>query len=168
MALGGSLFQPFVRFAVILRYSFPFVVKDGKVALCGGIAPDSRFFQPLSRFVVVLCDALSFFVEEAEVVGGGSVFLCSGFFPPFTCFSVVLRYTLAVVVEVTEDMLRVCIAGLREGLPFFPRGGVVLLLVSLLGGGYQRGFFAVAQGMGGACSEEEGKAEGFVHGGFLV
>ena len=79
-----------------------------------------------------------------------------------------MRYTLAVVVEVTEDMLRGGIAGLREGLPFFPRGGVVLLLVSLLGGGYQRGFFTSTQGMGGARGEKEGKAEGFVHGGFLV
>ena len=64
--------------------------------------------------------------------------------------------------------LCVCIAGLREGLPFFPRGGVVLLLVSLFGGALQCSFFAVAQGMGGARGEKEGKTEGFVHGGFLV
>ena len=131
------------------------------IILCGSL------FIPRTRLTVVLCHTLAFGVEDTEVVLRVGIILCGSLFIPRTRLRVVLRDTLALVVEDTQIILRSSIARLSEGLPFFQRGDVVLLFVSLQGGGPQGFFLAVAQGMGGACGEEEGQAEGF-HGCFPV
>ena len=129
-----------------------------------GIILGGGFFEPRTRVTVVLCNAFAFVVEDTEVVLGSGITLSGSLFIPRTRLGVVLRDALAVGVEDAEVALRFGIAFFSEGLPFFQCGGVVLLFVSLCGGGHQRFFFAITQGIGGACGEKEGKAEGDFYG----
>ena len=120
------------------------------------MALGSSFFPPRMRLGVVLRNPLAFGVKKTEAVLGIGMALGSGFFKPGACLRVVLRDALTFGVKDTEVILCSGIACFSEGSPFFQRGDVVLPFVSLYGGGHQGFFFAVAQGMGGVCGEEEG------------
>ena len=93
----------------------------------------------------------------------------SGFLQPFQRLGAVLRDTVAAVIEVNEQgVLRLGIACFCEGLPVGEGSGVIPLFAGGDGGLAQGLAFFRRQGMGGSCGEEEGEAEGFVHGGLLM
>ena len=123
------------------------------------------FFQPRTRFGVVLRAAFAALVEDAEHVLGGGIVLGSSFFQPCACLGAVLRGAVALVVEKAQGELGFGIASFREGLPVGEGGGVIPLFAGGDGGLAQGLAFFRRQGMGGACGEEEGEAEGFILGG---
>ena len=73
--------------------------------------------------------------------------------------------TVALVVEKAQGELGFGIACFCEGLPVGEGGGVIPLFAGDDGGLAPGLVFFRRQGMGGACGEEEGEAEGFIHGG---
>ena len=142
-------------------------VDKAEFVLGFGISLRSRFFKPLARFAVVLGET-----EFAPFVEGTEDELCvgmvprSGFLQPFQRLGAVLRDTVAAVIEVNEQgVLRLGITSFREGLPVGEGGGVIPLFAGGDGGLAQGLAFFRRQGIGGACGEEEGEAEGFIHGG---
>ena len=132
--LRSSLFKPFARFGVILSHTLPFGVEDAEILLSLGESLCSGFFIPRVCLAVVLWHSLTFVVEKAKFE------LCFG----FSCHS-----TLS---QIGEGAVCCGLFGIGTFLPLSEISG-------LLAGGVICG-----QGMGGVCGEEEGEAEGFIHG----
>ena len=133
IALLGGFVKPIHKRLFVSIHALAFGIQQGEIVLGFGIALISGHAKPLCGLRVVFRHArIAEAIYHAEAHLRFEMALLGGLAKPFCGFCAVFLHALAFVIHIADEILRLRIALLGNGLQFFARRLVVLAVVRIL------------------------------------